>query len=145
MALGKGGPSAESGTLPSNLEGPPSAESGVIEEKNQLRDSVKIDIGFESFYKLYPRKTNKPGALRAWKKIKPDAALRPRIMDRLKTFIAIDWSRTEPNYIPHPATWLNGRRWEDQIIQPATPKRGEASDDWDESQLTIPIHRESPR
>ena len=26
-----------------------------------------------------------------------------------------DWNKENGKYIPYPATWLNGRRWEDEI------------------------------
>jgi len=30
------------------------------------------------------------------------------------------WNRDGGRYIPHPSTWLNGRRWEDELA-PAPP------------------------
>ena len=33
-------------------------------------------------------------------------------------------SETDPKFIPHPATWLNAARWEDEI-KPSKP-----ADDW---------------
>jgi hypothetical protein len=73
------------------------------------------DLGFDHFYTLYPRKTGKAAALRAWQKIRPDKDLRFKIAERLRTFIAIDWCETPPRFIPHPATWLNAGRWEDEV------------------------------
>jgi hypothetical protein len=26
------------------------------------------------------------------------------------------WKDKEQQYIPHPSTWLNGKRWEDEIV-----------------------------
>jgi len=26
-----------------------------------------------------------------------------------------DWTRNDGQYIPYPATWLNGQRWEDEV------------------------------
>ncbi len=44
---------------------------------------------------------------------------------------------SEPDmpYIPHPATWLNGRRWEDEIVKAKAPAvvgspSYYADDDW---------------
>ena len=31
------------------------------------------------------------------------------------------WTKDGGAYIPHPATWLNGARWEDQPVSPLRP------------------------
>lgn len=71
---------------------------------------------FEAFYKAYPRKVNRPGALKAWKKI--DSV--EEVFDRIVRAVAVQarserWTKDEGEYIPHPATWLNQRRWEDEL------------------------------
>lgn len=65
---------------------------------------------------VYPRKTGKGAALKAWQKQKPDRAV---------VLAALDWQRTQPQwvkdggqFIPHMATWLNQRRWEDEPDAP---------------------------
>lgn len=70
---------------------------------------------FERFWSSYPRKTAKRNALRAFEKLNVTEALLTEML------AALDWQRhseqwTKDNgsYIPHPATWLNGRRWEDE-------------------------------
>lgn len=35
------------------------------------------------------------------------------------------WQRDNGQYIPYPATWLNGRRWEDEIQPIGNGKDGE--------------------
>ena len=39
------------------------------------------------------------------------------------------WRRDNGDFIPHPASWLNGRRWEDEpaegVPEAAEPLRGE--------------------
>ena len=75
---------------------------GIIEER------------FNIFWKLYPNKKAKQTALKAWKKIKPGKELFDRIIEaveRQKT--SEDWTKENGKYIPHPATWLNGGRWDD--------------------------------
>jgi hypothetical protein len=69
------------------------------------------DVGFEEFWSLYPRHVGKQAALRAWRKLHPP-------LEAIRTALA--WQREQPRwredptYIPHPATYLNGRRWEDE-------------------------------
>jgi hypothetical protein len=85
----------------------------------------EIDVialaGFPVFYAAYPRKVNKPAAWKAWQKLKPDEATQALIL----TAVAFqrktaDWTKDDKKYVPHPATYLNGRMWEDEI--PGLPK-----------------------
>jgi len=68
--------------------------------------------GFEEFYQAYPRKIAKAQAVKAWNRIRDVPAA--TIMAGLEHAKA-EWSKsqTERKFIPFPATWLNGRRWED--------------------------------
>ncbi|WP_082629541.1 hypothetical protein [Pseudomonas paralactis] len=73
--------------------------------------------GFDQFYRLYPRRQNRPKAESAWKKLKPDAGLRETLLAALANHrLRPDWIRDGGQYIPLPATWLNGRCWEDEIL-----------------------------
>jgi uncharacterized protein YdaU (DUF1376 family) len=68
---------------------------------------------FDSFWKSYPRKTDKQKALKAFEKLNPDNELLSKIISHCSAA----YSGTEKRYIPHPTTYLNGSRWEDEIIQ----------------------------
>ncbi|TLG93132.1 hypothetical protein FEM54_05190 [Pseudomonas edaphica] len=73
--------------------------------------------GFDQFYRLYPRRQKRPDAESAWKKLKPDAALRETLLAALASHcLRPDWIKDGGQYIPLPATWLNGRCWEDEIL-----------------------------
>ena len=69
---------------------------------------------FDAFWNAYPRKTGKTQASKAWSKLKQ--VDRTKAVDILPTHVAY-WHRagTATQFIPHPATWLNGRRWEDEL------------------------------
>ncbi|MDE6762560.1 MAG: phage replisome organizer N-terminal domain-containing protein [Oscillospiraceae bacterium] len=88
--------------------------------------------GFDEFWKAYPKKVAKAQAQKAWNKIKPDKALLTVIIGALeRQKQSAQWLRDDGQYIPYPATWLNGRRWEDmqeQVSQPA-PKKYEYDPD----------------
>lgn len=72
--------------------------------------------GFDRFYRLYPRKQKRPSAESAWKKIKPDAELRETIIAALgRHCLRPDWIKEKGQFVPLPASWLNGRCWEDEI------------------------------
>lgn len=70
---------------------------------------------FNKFYQAYPRKVGKGAAIRAWKKLNPDKDL----VDKMLAAIEIhkqseQWK--DRQYIPHPSTWLNQHRWEDEVV-----------------------------
>lgn len=67
---------------------------------------------FKKFWDLYPRKIGKGAAEKSW--IKIDPRLESEIMSAVsKQRSCEQWK--DPKFIPHPATWLNQRRWEDQL------------------------------
>jgi len=65
---------------------------------------------FLEFWHEYPRKVGKGAAEKAWDHIHPDVVLADRI---LAAVASAQWSN-ETKFIPHPATWLNEKRWEDE-------------------------------
>jgi len=74
-------------------------------------DTWREEPFFWLFWQSYPRKIDKDRARRAWKKLKPDRALAKTILEALRRWKLCDqWQ--EERFIPHPATWLNGKRWE---------------------------------
>jgi hypothetical protein len=72
---------------------------------------------FQIFWEQWPRKQDKAGARRAWRKIP------------MSEYVAVTaglqrWRKSEQwarGVIPHPATWLNAKRWMDEDI----PQSGE--------------------
>lgn len=74
-------------------------------------ETWREDPFFWLFWQIYPRKIDKDRARRAWGKLKPDRATSKAILESLRRWKLCDqWQ--EERFIPHPATWLNGRRWE---------------------------------
>lgn len=87
-------------------------------QTNLTKESLSL---FDVFWSAYPRHVAKQAALSAWQKLKPDGELLDRIMEGLARWKASDdWQRDDGRYIPHPATWLNGKRWEDEMRQRPT-------------------------
>lgn len=74
------------------------------------------DRAFDTFWAVYPRKEGKQAARKAFAKLAPDDQLLNTMLTAIQKQKQTDqWS--DPRYIPHPATWLNGRRWEDEVTQ----------------------------
>ena len=78
---------------------------------------------FEQFWKIYPRHEVKVKARRAFERINPgDSVLKQMLQWIEQAKYSVQWQ--DKKFIPHPATWLNQRRWEDDIppIKPQAPK-----------------------
>lgn len=71
-----------------------------------------VDAQFDEFWAKYPRKTNKPPARRAWARL--TVAQRRAALDAIALHVTL-WRKrgTDVQFIPHPATWLNGHRFDD--------------------------------
>jgi hypothetical protein len=106
---------------------PPAATSGRPDHLKIVRPEPEE---FTTFYAIYSRRTARTEALKAWRKLAPDAALVAQIMAAVEaqkapapkpgnTLAPTDG----PAYIPYPASWLNGKRWTDEIIS-AAPTEG---------------------
>lgn len=81
---------------------------------------------FESFWSMYPKKKAKQDARKVWDKLKVDGHLYTAIMKGLTLHRkSRDWIKDNGQYIPYPATWLNGRRWEDEaeVVAANEPER----------------------
>lgn len=70
---------------------------------------------FDEFWSAYPRKVGKDAAQRAFDKRKPDRPLLDRMLAAVaKQKASPDWTKDDGQFIPHPATWLNQGRWQDE-------------------------------
>ncbi|MFA7290118.1 MAG: hypothetical protein WC055_14675 [Melioribacteraceae bacterium] len=67
---------------------------------------------FDDFWKEYPVKKEKKKALKSWLKIDP--SLRDKIIINVSVRREKD-KQWIAGYIPHPTTYLNGERWEDEF------------------------------
>lgn len=75
---------------------------------------------FEIFWTAYPRKDNRRKAIQAWDKLKPDNPLcQVMYAALLRQKESEQWTRDNGRYIPMFPTWINGRRWEDQGVDPS--------------------------
>lgn len=73
---------------------------------------------FAEFWQAYPRKTAKTMAMKAWKKLKPDAAVLAKMLEALQAQkTSPQWTKDGGQYIPHASTWLNQCRWEDETSE----------------------------
>ena len=101
------------------------ANQGPTKGQDVRREEGKevIPVGFDVFWSHYfpRRRVAKQGALKAWKILKPTQELQAHILSALSKQ-SDRYSLVEDAKIPHAATWLNGRRWEDEIPSNGTGK-----------------------
>lgn len=84
------------------------------DRKEQVTIVTADAEGFDEFWEAYPRKTSKAEARKAWNKLKPNEELREKMLASIEAWKNTDQWR-EPRYIPHPSTWLNQERWNDEV------------------------------
>jgi len=88
-----------------------------LTETNTAADAVSVSLAFGQFWLAYPRKEDKKKAETAFKK--------HHCFDKIEVILAAlelhkkkdQWQR---GIIPHPTTWLNGHRWEDDLSHEKT-------------------------
>ena len=88
---------------------------------NPIRASADM---FGDFWDKYPKRKSKGDAEKAWAKIKPSEELLSTMLAAIETQQkSKEWLKDDGQFIPHPATWLNAKGWEDEAEQkPDIPK-----------------------
>lgn len=72
--------------------------------------------GFDTFWEGYPRKTGKGAAEKIWRRIKPSHLVVGKMLLAIgKQMKTVQWQKDDGQFIPHPSTWLNQKRWEDEV------------------------------
>lgn len=80
------------------------------------KSALSTGRNFDKLWSVYPRHEGKQAALKAFEKINPDDELLERMINAIiAQKKSAQWA--DPQFIPHPATWLNGHRWEDEPTQ----------------------------
>jgi len=88
----------------------------IREDKDVDKNLLIMPTSFDHFWIAYPKKLAKAQAEKAWTKLNPDPSLYDLIMQKLAIAKqSAKWKEKNGEFIPYPATWLNGRRWEDEL------------------------------
>ena len=108
-----------------NVMTPPDKNVKYIKENNinnPLTPMGESEL-FDEFWAAYPKHVAKKPARRAWDKLHADRDLLDALLTALEWQTRTEaWQRDGGRYVPNPATWLNGRRWEDEP-QPGGPDK----------------------
>lgn len=97
--------------VPKNVPGN-TPETETETETERTNGQAAPDDGFDQFWAVYPRKVSKGQARRAWNAAAKKAAP-AEIVNAVESF-GSRVANSDPKFIPHPATWLNGERWSDE-------------------------------
>lgn len=80
-------------------------------ENKNIEIEEEYTQAFLSFWNTYPRKKAKGYAYKAWQKLNPDLEVVLKALEKAKQ--SADWLKEGGQFIPHPASWLNAKGWED--------------------------------
>jgi hypothetical protein len=84
----------------------------------------------DRFWPAYPRKVGREAALKAFVKLKPDAGLLDVMLKALAKQASSEQWRKDKQFIPHAATWINGKRWQDEPDEGGNYRAGDDTPDY---------------
>lgn len=73
---------------------------------------------FARFWAAYPKRVAKRDALKAWARLGVTTGLLDEMLAAIERQRRTQWAN---GFVPNPATWLNGRRWEDEDVPSPGP------------------------
>ena len=86
----------------------------LVDAEIILPEKKPEELAFEQLWNIYPKKVAKKDAEKAFKKIKPRE--HGDIITGLERLAhSHEWTKENGRYIPYLATFLNGRRWTDEV------------------------------
>ena len=87
-----------------------------------IEDNILVEK-FDDFYKCFPRKTAKGLARKAWELAV--AKTNPDVIISKAALFAASVEGKDKKFIPHPATWLNQERWDDEVFAQADSEQNQ--------------------
>jgi hypothetical protein len=105
----------------------PTKGQDVIRKEGKKERKEEYTSEFISFWDHYPRKESKQDAWKAWNQIAPQNGLVETILSSVEQHKQ-KW--TDPQFIPLPASYLRGRRWEDVLVIAPKPTQRDPKSIW---------------
>ena len=110
----------------------PSISPQGVEDEGKTSKKDSLAKRFEEFWKAYPRKVGKGAAEKLWNRLKPDDALLAKMLQAIEEQkSSSQWQKDNMQFVPHPTTWLNQRRWEDEPAKNKGYVEKDYTADWD--------------
>lgn len=96
----------------------------VKERKVKIKQSKVNDSRFDKFWSIYPKKVGKGKAEESFLKVNPSEELFRQICSAVEQQkLSEQWQREGGRFIPNPATWLNQKRWGDEMGTSTTKRK----------------------
>ena len=87
-----------------------------IKEIKNKEKVKKEKSDFELFWNEYPRKENKQVAKKSFEKVIKSGVTLDTLLEAVRKHkLSEQWTKDNGQFIPHPSTWLNQGRWEDEL------------------------------
>ena len=97
-------------------ENPSETQENPSETQQEAPKPSALERRFNDFWAAYPKKAAKGAALKTWKRLKPSQELTDKMLAVIEEQKKSEqWTTEGGRYIPNPATWLNGERWDDEL------------------------------
>lgn len=99
-------------------------EKEIYKEKEEPKEPEEpeekklsaIEKRFNAFWDAYPKKVSKLYAFKCFEKLKVSDELLAQMLKAIEAQKkSIEWTKDGGEFIPHPSTWLNQGRWEDEL------------------------------
>jgi len=99
---------------------PPTSYRQATDNKqtHKHKSTKEYTSDFLQFYNAYPKHIGREPAWKAWQKLngsRPNLSTLITKINEMKK--SEDWTKDNGKFIPHPATWLNQKRWEDEGVK----------------------------
>lgn len=86
-----------------------------VTNNTHIIDEWDIEDAFNTFWSEYPRKVGKGAAKKSFEKALKKTDLKTILSAVEAQRQSPQWTRDDGQFIPHPATWLNQERWDDEV------------------------------
>lgn len=114
-------PTAEPQTEPPFIYSNNNIQSNKKTNETKQKTLSDLESGFDIFWKHYPRHEGKAKARESFLKAIKKGAVLDVLVDAIeKHKQSAQWQKDGGQFIPHPATWLNQQRWEDEMLPAGT-------------------------
>jgi hypothetical protein len=101
--------------IPSDI---PLVSTGKVRLELEIGKDIITTDRFEVFWTAYPKKIGKDKCRRWFASHKITDTLLDNMLNALDTQKrSSQWSKDDGQFIPHPYTWLNQGRWQDEVEQ----------------------------
>ena len=88
--------------------------NAMLETETETETDIRANAtAFDAFWSAWPKKVDKVKAEKAWRRltVKDQKSAMADFPNR--------YAQTEKRFIPNPTTYIHGKRWEDELPNPA--------------------------